>query len=323
MSHMRMSQIHITVTCHCSSAGQELATPNSVSSTAVTSSAPSPITLCHCTACRHVTGQLLTSYQPIAAAPDLTKVTAFSASPRDTRYFCTTCGCHIFRCTTDDPNQDAGDGTEEWTVATGTIVSDTAPSNDSASASGCLLGEFASHSHVQDTGKDGGLSTFLPNLEHAPTLSPHSAPPPQPLPPPSTLPPGTIPASCHCTLVTLYITPPTAASRSPKSPLADLIIPFNTGSPLIANAADDKWWLRTSPSSGKTKYLAGTCACASCRLISGFEIQSWAFIPRTNILIREHEQRGEPGSVVPLDFEKIPGSTLGVYESSPGMSRNF
>lgn len=91
------------------------------------------------------------------------------------------------------------------------------------------------------------------------------------------------------------------------SPYSDLTVPFHSGS--SHNPQDEKWWLRASG----TKYFAGTCACSSCRLASGNEIQTWAFIPKINIRHIDNS---------PLDFAMEMG-TLKQYESSKGVYRNF
>jgi hypothetical protein len=89
----------------------------------------------------------------------------------------------------------------------------------------------------------------------------------------------------------------------------------------VKNPSDVKWWLRGP---NNTRYLAGTCACRSCRLASGFEIQTWAFIPRSNIFI--YSLSPDPdGARKPqqLDFETVPPGVLKSYESSPGVAREF
>jgi hypothetical protein len=111
------------------------------------------------------------------------------------------------------------------------------------------------------------------------------------------------------------------------------MIPYHTHDPRIPNAGDEKWWLRANA----TKYLAGTCACRSCRLTSGFEIQTWAFVPRANIYFHvPRNMRTDPGDggggdemVVALDFdvfregEREGKAVLKGYESSEGVMREF
>jgi hypothetical protein len=73
------------------------------------------------------------------------------------------------------------------------------------------------------------------------------------------------------------------------------------------NTADVKWWLRA----GDTKYLAGTCACRSCRLASGVPVQTWAFVPKVNIELPDG---------LPWTFAS---GSLRQYNSSQGCYREF
>jgi hypothetical protein len=101
------------------------------------------------------------------------------------------------------------------------------------------------------------------------------------------------------------------------------MIPYHTQDPQIPNPGNEVWWLRDNDK----KYLAGTCACRSCRLTSGFEIQTWAFVPRSNIYF--HISQLHDGSTTektqyfPLDFLALPSGILQSYESSPGVVREF
>lgn len=113
-------------------------------------------------------------------------------------------------------------------------------------------------------------------------------------------------AQCHCGGVKFYITRPNEHSKKAQSPFPDLMIPFHTGAS-SANPTGETWFLREND----TKYLAGTCACTSCRLSMGFEIQTWAFVPKCNIFQSD-------GS--PIDFNI---GTLKRYDSSPGVYREF
>ena len=117
-------------------------------------------------------------------------------------------------------------------------------------------------------------------------------------------PPG-IKASCHCGGVQFTITPPNEASTQISSPYSNLIVPSRSG--MSNNEEDNKWWLRADG----TKYFAGTCACTSCRLASGNDVQTWAFVPQVNI-------RQMDGS--PLEFHM---GALEQYSSSAGVYRNF
>jgi hypothetical protein len=113
-------------------------------------------------------------------------------------------------------------------------------------------------------------------------------------------------ASCHCGGVKFYITRPNEASKNVYSPFPDLMVPYHTGqSP--ENPGKEPWWLR----SNGTKYLAGTCTCRSCRKALGFEIQTWAFVPRYNIF-------DESGDRMVYDM-----GSLKQYLSSEGIWREF
>ncbi|KFY06101.1 hypothetical protein V491_08857 [Pseudogymnoascus sp. VKM F-3775] len=118
-------------------------------------------------------------------------------------------------------------------------------------------------------------------------------------------------ASCYCGTVKFHITRPTPESTLPKSQYPDLIIPYLRRSPEIVNPNDRKWWIRGN------RYLAGICACNSCRRCSGFDMQTWAFIPRANIFMHH------PDKPRPLDFSNLPEGMLRSYNSSPGVTREF
>jgi hypothetical protein len=129
-------------------------------------------------------------------------------------------------------------------------------------------------------------------------------------------------AHCHCKAINLSITRPSALSVLPSSPYPDLLLPYHITHPSkVENPADEKWWLRPAGSKNPTHYLAGHCACTSCRLTSGSEIQSWAFIPRINILVHSHST-SEPVELN-LQDENLRPKGLKSYLSSPGRNREF
>jgi len=105
-------------------------------------------------------------------------------------------------------------------------------------------------------------------------------------------------AKCYCGGVEFYITRPSEASKHVRSPFPDLMVPYHSHSP--ENPDNETWWLR----SNNTKYLAGTCACNSCRLATGFDIQTWAFVSKPNMF--------QPDGT-PLDFDN---GTLKKYTST-------
>ncbi|GLB42268.1 putative glutathione-dependent formaldehyde-activating enzyme [Lyophyllum shimeji] len=139
-------------------------------------------------------------------------------------------------------------------------------------------------------------------------------------------------AHCHCESVSFWITRPSAAPAQPSSPYPDLMYAYDsTPAETVANPADEKWWLRPVGAAQPTHYLAGHCACTSCRLTSGFDIQSWAFVPRANILVPRSIVASAPGveesaeGVVELNLqdEELRIAGLRRYRSSTGRNREF
>ncbi|KAL6850615.1 hypothetical protein ACO1O0_007739 [Amphichorda felina] len=269
------------------------------------------LSLCHCNTCRHSSGVLCTSYYPIAT-PVLSQHLRTYVSPGGSRrYFCAVCGCHVFRSKMTSPEP------PEWEVATGVIASSTG---------GAPEARYTRHIHVADT-KDGGASVWIPSLDGWPTKLASTSPPENP---PATRQPNTpspsprLPASCACGSVRFHITRPSPQSHLPHSSYPDLTHAYKTTPAVLGgNPGRDKWWIRPGG-----RYLAGTCACASCRLSTGFEIQEWAFVPRCNIFLhvpcRGHREGGqEEDAVMPLDFEALPEGILTSYSSSPGVVREF
>ena len=343
----------LSVTCLCGALDQTVK--------AVTNNQyPISIALCHCDTCRHTSGVLCTSYCPIEAPLPLATdgpngkaslLTAYTTSSPDTttRYFCQTCGCHVFR-SRQQQQQAAGD--LFWEVATGVIVDEkileyvgdddgvaVAATSSSAPPPPRPVMEFTHHKHVDDTG-DGGLAIWLPYVGDRvvggrPTSngSLPRAPPPIGLDSPTS---RTVSAACHCGAVRFTVLPAdhdSEVSRQPHSGFSDLLVPFAATDPAItANPNDVKWWIRppaARDSNGSsalpddaapvfTRWLAGTCACRSCRLATGFEIQTWAFIPRRCIILSSGQ---------PLKFDQtgkcIALQSLSAYQSSSGVERNF
>ncbi|KAH7029139.1 uncharacterized protein B0I36DRAFT_325119 [Microdochium trichocladiopsis] len=140
---------------------------------------------------------------------------------------------------------------------------------------------------------------------------------------------------CLCRRVSLVMTRPDASSTLPWSPHSDCVYPYHsTSRDFLQNRSDEKWWIRPSlaeeeedemaakttkgggssdlstTDGSKKRYLAGTCTCRSCRLGCGFEIQTWAFVPRSNIFVVARQRgRGDHDRRIlfPLDFSSLPG----------------
>ncbi|KAK3695627.1 Mss4-like protein [Podospora appendiculata] len=289
------------------------------------------IALCHCDICRQVTGQLFTSYIPIRSShspgnskpvsPSLDGLVEYSpaTAPSSKWYFCANCGCHIFRCSTPG----SGNGDElQWEVATGIIID--SPDLEEKGYPQAKKETPWRHMHVEDT-LDGGLSVWLPS-SHAQQSKPHpdhrhgitdnankAKDNKPPIPPPHPDAEDLLPASCHCGTITFHISRPNPSSALPRSSFPDLSHPYTqTPQSTVSNPSDEKWWLCEAG-----RYRAGTCACRSCRLASGFEIQSWAFIPRCNVHLSV-----SPAAAA-VDGTTYPPPYLATYESSPRTLRTF
>lgn len=245
---------------------------------------PLPLTLCHCTTCRHQSGLLCNSYAtlPKGAEFEVSKgsLEFYKASETVFRFFCSTCGANVYVEDTD---------TEDRDICTGVLEK----------AEGVV--RVKRHIFVVDS-KDGGLSDWIPGVEAWEGFSKNG----------KKLDVGWKDASkgrsekaqelqayCRCKGVQFKITRPDGSSANFTAPRGDIVGP--------PSEDDEPWWLRENG----TKYLGGTCACNECRLASGFDIQTWAFVPKANI----SQLNGKP-----LDFS---AGTLKRYDSSEGVYREF
>ena len=232
---------------------------------------------------------LYCAYLELASIPRLLHLKPYHVSNEEIRYFCDTCGAHLL-VHSGSPRQ--------YRVASGAIEH-----------SGNVI-KVMGHEKVAET-IDGGLYGILtdsavfkqrPKAGRDKSASEETSI-------------GESDSSgkrqhklkgrCHCGGVEFVITPPTSESSLPSSPWPDLLVPYHSSSP--RNDEDVKWWVRC----GGAKYLAGLCACQSCRLGAGFPIQSWAFVPKKNI---------EKADGKMLDFQM---GSLKQFESSPGVYREF
>ena len=253
---------------------------------------PLQASICHCNACRHASGLLCTTLCPLPATLSPLKVNGTCSyeivSSRRTVFFCTRCGASIY-----ESNEDA----TNILLYTGILEIEDPE-----------LVEFTSQCCGKET-RDGGLSTCFnfPGCDETDHCILHEKT-------------GVtdqsrrlendeqgmdIKASCYCGGVQFIVTWPSEASTQPSSPYPDLLHSYHSGS--SKNEEDAKWWLRANG----TRYLAGTCACRSCRLASGNEVQTWAFIPKVNL----RQMNGDP-----IGFAM---SKLEQYSSSTGVYRNF
>jgi hypothetical protein len=140
-----------------------------------------------------------------------------------------------------------------------------------------------------------------------------------------------LPARCGCGSIRFYVTRPSDRSTVPHRAWPDLLVPFATNpADVLSNPDNHKWWLRETQTEedGKTrvvtKYLAGWCACESCRLTSGFELQAWAFVPGANLWTVAEGEVEDMSRLEQLDMDKLVGEgRLTRYEATEGRYREF
>ncbi|KAG5639853.1 hypothetical protein DXG03_002811, partial [Asterophora parasitica] len=309
----------VKAACHCGL--------NSFTIPFITASLPIRNILCHCSSCRRATGQLTANYVyflgvPLASATnepaDLkSTLTSYTIGPIATRWFCRQCSAHILW------EQIHKDALSLWCVAVGTLertenivkprchiwISDTLDGGIAdyfTAVDGLELPRYKENREQEDAALlpagwrsgSAGPVVYVVDDQHAEDYLPRHL---------RTLPPPT-PISC-----THHSTP------------ADV----------IANPQDEKWWLRPAGAAKRTHYLAGHCACTTCRLTSGFELQSWAFVPKANILVPRStstsaqaasiEKAPSPNELAELELtdNALRPTGLRQYKSSVGRNREF
>ncbi|KAF1982258.1 hypothetical protein K402DRAFT_311313, partial [Aulographum hederae CBS 113979] len=285
--------VNITAACQCRAASYTFAVS--------TSSLPLSTYLCHCNISRRISGLLCTSYVPIPsqnnAPPDLSALTAYPSSSTVTRYFCSTCGTHLFL------HHTSSSSSFSFSVSTGSLDRSAGIVN------------FKGHMHIEPT-LDGGASDWIPSIGAAAAQRWLGVPGESQAVPSGwrgVEVRGTRPTSseklhayCHCRGVEFYITRPNKESRNAASPFPDLLVPYNSSS--VGSSTNVPWWI---PHEAPHCFLAGTCACTSCRLSSGFDFVAWAFVPASNIF----QADGQPFS--------IPFGSMKTFASSKNVVRTF
>jgi hypothetical protein len=279
--------MEVTISCLCGQSEQTI--------TLAADRFPIDASLDHSNAARYSTGMLFASYLPLVQPPpDHGRWTEYNLSQDVSCLFCDRCSCHLLL---------HSNSSDEYGVASGVLQHD-----------GDII-KIVEHQGVGET-LDGGAVTFIepPAQPQSWTLREatgrnqmlrRDAERPSRKPQPLETAGEKLLAECHCGGVQFFVTPPNPQSEKLSSPWPDVLVPYHSGNSV--NHEDSKWWLRAD----KTKYLASLCACKSCRMSSGFPIQAWAFIPKTNL-------RGEGGESFHMDsgclkrFE----SSLGVYRES-------
>jgi hypothetical protein len=289
-----MASITVNALCACKAFEYRIQYPQS--------SLPIDRALCICNRCRKNSGSCGQSHIPLPLDHiiDLSKynLTKYAITENHDRYFCSTCGAHVLTHVK---------AAKRWSITTGVLET----TEGIVNLTGCKYIEGS---------LDGGISIWLKDIaDKDGTLKPLKRWAAQDDEPPieddilthlSSAKPevsadARLTAACHCGGVKFSITRPNEDSKAASSPFPDLIYPFHEKKE--ANPNNETWWLRANDK----KYLAGLCACPSCRFNSGYEVQPWVFIPKCNLLKEDS---------TPLDFNI---GTLKRYSSSEGVMREF
>lgn len=290
----------VKATCHCGEAAHEI--------TLQSNAFPLPAWFCTCDSCRHMTGGMYLScvflpsdYKPSTAL--LNKLTAFNFSKTITQYFCKQCGAQMLvHCL---GKYNAPETTEHWDALTGSLEQ----------FDGVV--DVKGYEYIVNT-KDGGFTDFLHAindraLKRWPLDFDEGAELPLYWRPPKLAEAPTaidrLPAHCKCNGVSFYITRPSQRPIPADKPWPEALIPNYDQSQDLDDAAQESWWLRAR----KGKFLAGLCACDTCRLVSGMDISAWAFVPAIDMTLD-----AEGKVLFTTEF-----GTLKSYSSSPGVTRHF
>jgi hypothetical protein len=238
--------------------------------------------------------------------PELRGLTRYRSSEGLVRYFCSTCGTHVYVEYCDDGHFEAATGTLQVDSAEGVV-------------------EYKSCVCIADT-RDGGASDWLSSIAgyklerwagnaaqservplHHYTASKREVVPAR----------TPTRAHCHCNGVEFWISHPTAAARLARSDFPDLLTPYQLGEAAARNPSNTSWWLRDD----NTRFLAGTCACISCRRASGFDITFWAFVPTACIFL--DACLTAPFPAYGAGHANAYWGTMKAHTSSAGVTRTF
>ncbi|KIX97319.1 uncharacterized protein Z520_06771 [Fonsecaea multimorphosa CBS 102226] len=245
--------------------------------------------LCHCSSCRHATGQLFATWAVIPAdlPPDVLssgKLVKHESSRTCQRWFCRRCGASVI-------NIDAGQGEEEWEVGTGVLYLQVDDDREKG-----LQGRLNRvQLWVEDVRGDGGAvgwinqgklqgmdrhwrgreSEMVSDDAVRDLLMKHSK---APVHASREYGDERLVAQCRCKIVRFEVSHP----------------------PSDYNA-------------GTGKFGASLDACTSCRTVTGFEITCWATVPKSLIMVADQT----------LESLLVDRARLGHYKTSSDVSRYF
>ncbi|KAL8669519.1 MAG: hypothetical protein Q9168_005896 [Polycauliona sp. 1 TL-2023] len=315
-----MAPSTIPLSCACGSITATVSVPSN-------QSLPLPFEFCHCASCRHSSGQLAISCftcprSPSSDGAPTLQITfkeqpvAYKSSEQMIRYFCGKCGASLWLHA-----PESGD----WEICTGVL------DKGEEGGGGDEVLKFKQHIFVEDT-KDGGMSAWiegprwkgwgqksevfsLPEVGSADEKRENSE---QQV---GKSEKRKLQCNCHCRGVEFFITPPDEEQDSKdvisnhlffKSFTTDTQPSQSQTLPPDSDKDDEKWYLSASG----TKYLAGLCACDSCRLATGYDLQAWVYVPKHSI--RRQHSNGEEKEI---DFNNL--GTLKTYSHTPRHYRDF
>lgn len=228
--------------------------------------------------------------RPFVAGEVPPTLTRYASSDMAARYFCSTCGTHIYMHFggEDALNPSEGDR-DEWWVCTGAVDGDARHSD----------GLFKTEAQIWADGTgDGGLAYLVGHstptpVEEVSAYETGSTSSKSPIIPRTTLQERlrryhplssedprdeTLIAQCHCHSTTIFLSRPDIPSSYPPTsrdgPGWHECLDRPEGS-------DDAWWLRSSLTDRSKRDRLATipCACVDCRKSVGSEIVSWTYTP--------------------------------------------
>ncbi|KIW25983.1 uncharacterized protein PV07_09116 [Cladophialophora immunda] len=269
--------VKVKIECHCKLTSFSLSIPSLL--------LPLKSALCHCSSCRHATGQLFATWAVIPAdlppgvlgggGGDLVK---YESSPTCQRWFCRRCGASVI-------NVDGGQGQEEWEVGTGVLYF----LDDDGSPKG-LEGKLNRvQLWVQDVKGDGGAVGWI-NQGKLQGMDRHWT--------------GRQSEMVGDDDVRDLMMQRAASTRNEGERLAAQCrcktVRFEISQP------------HGDHNAGTGRFEASLDACTSCRTVTGLEITCWATVPKGLVV-------AEPN----LEALLVDTARLGHYKTSADVSRYF
>lgn len=264
--------------------------------------------------------------RPFAAGDIPLTLTRYASSDIAARYFCSTCGAHVFmHYGGEDALTPSDSDLDEWWVCSGVVDGD-------LNRAVPQLFKTVAQIWVEGT-KDGGLAYLgghptSEDIERVPAHETGSISPKSPVIPSTSLEERlrhfisshssepirdeTLIAQCYCHSTTILLSRPDVPSSYPPTTRDGPDWHESLDRP---EGADEVWWLRPSLTDpGKRDRLATIpCACTDCRKCTGSETVSWTYTPtgRIRVVLRPIVS---PASGT--EAKVVPWSTIASYVRS-------